>query len=107
MAPIHHFAGINPAPGKEARLKEVMTEFADKVEKQEQGVLKFHLFEQFDGEKGNVIIVHEVYEDDAALEAHLKTEHFAAVKKTFAEEGLLAGRYEMKKVKAFGGYRSR
>ncbi|KAM3072175.1 hypothetical protein ACMFMG_008631 [Clarireedia jacksonii] len=107
MAPIHHIAVITPAPGKEARLQEILIDFANAVEKQESGVLAFQLFEQYDGANGNVFVVHESYEDGAALEAHTKSDGFAAVKKAFADEGVLAKPLELKKVKAFGGFESR
>jgi quinol monooxygenase YgiN len=45
--------------------------------------------------------------NQAAFEAHGKTEHFQSVVKTATEEGLLAAPLDVKKVKAFAGFNKR
>ncbi|KAJ8063530.1 hypothetical protein OCU04_007402 [Sclerotinia nivalis] len=60
MAPIHCTAIVTPAPGKEARLREILTDLGNNVEKHEKGVRKYHIFEQYDGQDGNVFVVQEL-----------------------------------------------
>ncbi|KAF7943509.1 hypothetical protein EAE96_011432 [Botrytis aclada] len=107
MAPLHALAIITPAPGKEARLREVMIELGKKVEENEQGVLRYQSFEQYDGEKGNVFVVQEIYEDEAALAAHMVTPHFIELGKVLSEEGLLGAPLDIKKIQPFAGFASR
>ncbi|TEY84188.1 hypothetical protein BOTCAL_0019g00120 [Botryotinia calthae] len=107
MAPIHYLVTITPAPGKEARLREVLTNIANEVEKNEPGLLRYHFFEQYDGEKGNVFIVQETYEDEAAVAAHANASYFIELKKILPEEGLLAAPLDLKKIQPFAGFASR
>lgn len=41
------------------QLREVLTHIANEVQKNEPGLHKYHFFEQYDGEKGNVFIAQE------------------------------------------------
>jgi (4S)-4-hydroxy-5-phosphonooxypentane-2,3-dione isomerase len=44
--------------------------------RQEPGCLRFEVARQLD--KPNVIVLSEVYQDSAAIDAHMATQHFAA-----------------------------
>ncbi|TGO60215.1 hypothetical protein BCON_0037g00150 [Botryotinia convoluta] len=107
MAPVHCLATVTPAPGKEARLREIITDLANKVEKNEQAVRKYQAFEQHDGEKGNVFVLQEIYEDEAALAAHMGTSYFIELGKLLSEEGLLGAPLDIKKIQPFAGFASR
>ncbi|TGO69346.1 hypothetical protein BOTNAR_0012g00340 [Botryotinia narcissicola] len=124
MAPIHCLATVTPTPGKEARLREIITDLANKVEKNEQAVRKYQAFEQYGGEKGNVFVIQEIclflsshylllaissheYEDEAALAAHMGTSYFIELGKLLSEEGLLGGPIDIKKIQPFAGFASR
>ncbi|ESZ92455.1 hypothetical protein SBOR_7172 [Sclerotinia borealis F-4128] len=130
MAPIHCVAIITPAPGKEARvcdinfpftlpllpqantpihlqLRELLTGLGNNVEKHEKGVSKYQIFEQYSGEKGNVFVVQEIYEDEAAHEAHFKTSYFTALGKILPEEGVLGAPLDIKTIKPIAGFESR
>ncbi|KAG4026287.1 hypothetical protein MFRU_042g00160 [Monilinia fructicola] len=107
MAPVHCTAIITPAPGKEARLREILTELANKVEKHEKEVSTYQIFEQYDGENGNVFVAHELYKDEAAYEAHFKTSYFVELTKSLPEEQVLGAPLDIKKVKPFAGFASR
>jgi len=107
MAPIHATAIITPAPGKEARLREILTDLANNVEKHESQVRKYQVFEQYDGDNGNVFVVQELYEDEATYEAHFKTSYFTELGKRLPEEGVLGAPLDIKKIKPFAGFPSR
>ncbi|KAM0134950.1 hypothetical protein ACHAO1_005383 [Botrytis cinerea] len=107
MAPIHYLVTVTPTPGKEARLREALTNIANEVQKNEPGLHKYHFFEQYDGEKGNVFIAQETYEDEAALASHANTSYSLEFIKIVTEEGLLAAPFEVKKIKPFAGFASR
>ncbi|TGO24675.1 hypothetical protein BPAE_0097g00210 [Botrytis paeoniae] len=107
MAPIYCLATATPAPGKEARFREIITDIANKVEKNEQAVRQYQAFEQYDGEKGNVFVFQEIYEDEAALAAHMGTSYFIELVKLLSEEGLLSAPFDVKKIQPFAGFASR
>ncbi|KAF7912159.1 uncharacterized protein EAF01_001180 [Botrytis porri] len=107
MAPVHCLATITPAPGKEARLRELITDLANKVEKNEPAVRKYQAFQQYDGEQGSVFIVQETYEDEAALTAHFGKSYFIELGKLSSEEGLLGAPLDIKKIQPFAGFASR
>ncbi|QSZ31163.1 hypothetical protein DSL72_000726 [Monilinia vaccinii-corymbosi] len=107
MAQVYSAVIVTPAPGKEARLRELFTQLANHVEKNEKEILKFQVFEQHDGENGNVFVFHELYQDEAAHEAHFKTPYFTEFSKTFTDEGLLGAPVDIKKMKLFAGFESR
>ena len=46
-------------------------------------------------------------QDQAAWDAHLKTDYFQALGKTLGEENLLAGPLDIKTIKPFAGFASR
>ncbi|KAH7383085.1 hypothetical protein BKA64DRAFT_176823 [Cadophora sp. MPI-SDFR-AT-0126] len=98
---------ITPAAGKEARLKELLTGLAEKVSKNEKDVSKYQIFEQFNGENGNVFVVEETYDNRAAFDAHFKTEYFQALGAAVQGEQLVSAPIDIKTIKPIGGFASR
>ncbi|KAF7876357.1 hypothetical protein EAF04_001450 [Stromatinia cepivora] len=107
MAPIHLTVIVTPAPGKEARIREILTELGNNVEKNEKGIRKYHIFEQYDGQDGNAFVIQELYEDEAAYEAHFETSYFAELGRILPEEGVLGAPIDIKKIKPIAGFESR
>ena len=86
-------AKLNVASGKEAEFEEVMLGLAEQVRANEDGNHLYTLVKDDDGYS-----VLELYEDDAALQAHGQSQHFRDAGAKFA--GLMAGpptlsRYEV------------
>ncbi|EHK98622.1 Dimeric alpha+beta barrel [Glarea lozoyensis ATCC 20868] len=105
---IHVTAIVTPAKGKESRVRELLTDLAGKVEKQEPEVSKYHLFEQYDSESGtNVFVVQEIYKDKSTYDKHFKTEYFQALGETVQKEELLSGPLNIMTVKPIAGYNCR
>jgi len=77
------------------------------VKQHEPDVLKYQLFEQYDGKSGNVFVVEEIYKDQATLDAHFKTDYFQALGKLLAEENLLGAPLDIKTIKPIAGFASR
>ncbi|KAI9643625.1 hypothetical protein NHQ30_008247 [Ciborinia camelliae] len=108
MAPVHCTAIVTPAAGKEVRVRELLTDLSNNVEKNEKGARKYQVFEQYDGENGrNVFVVQELYEDEAAYEAHFQTSYFTELGKILPEEGVLGAPLDIKLIKPFAGFASR
>ncbi|KAF7918828.1 uncharacterized protein EAE98_009606 [Botrytis deweyae] len=107
MAPIHFLVTLTPAPGKEARLRETLTDLVNKVEKNEQATHKYQAFEQYDGEKGNVFVLQEIFEDEAAVAAHMGASYASEFGKLLSEEGLVGAPIDIKKIQPFVGFASR
>ncbi|CZR70292.1 uncharacterized protein PAC_20194 [Phialocephala subalpina] len=105
---VHVVAIITPAPGKEARVRELLSGLADNVKKHESDVSKYHLFEQYNGQGGNVFVVEEILnKDQATYDAHFKTEYFQKLGEVIPQEGLLAAPLDIKTIKPIGGFLSR
>ncbi|KAL2063897.1 hypothetical protein VTL71DRAFT_4391 [Oculimacula yallundae] len=98
---------LTPAPGKEARLKELLTSLAENVHKNEKDVSKYQLFEQYNAEGVNCLVVEETYDNQAAFDAHFKTEYFQALGKTVQDEGLVSAALDIKTIKPIAGFASR
>ena len=86
-------AKLNVAAGKEAEFEKVMLGLAEQVRAYEVGNHLYTLVKDDDGYS-----VLELYEDDAALQAHGQSQHFRDAGAKFA--GLMAGpptlqRYEV------------
>lgn len=107
MSEIHVVAIITPAPGKEARVGELLKDLANNVKKNESDVSKYQLFEQINGEGTNVFVVEETYKDQATYDAHFKTDYFTALGATIQKENLLAAGLDIKTIKPIGGFGSR
>lgn len=78
-------AKLNVREGKEAEFEPVMLELAGQVRANEPGNHLYTLVKDPDG----AYYVMELYEDQAALDAHGKSEHFKAAGPKFA--GLMGG----------------
>ena len=86
-------AKLNVASGKEAAFEKVMLGLAEQVRANEDGN---HLYTLVKDDDGYAVL--ELYEDDAALQAHGQSQHFRDAGAKFA--GLMAGppsliRYEV------------
>ena len=86
-------AKLNVASGKEAEFEKVMLGLAEQVRANETGN---HLYTLVKDDDGYAVL--ELYEDDAALQAHGQSQHFRDAGAKFA--GLMAGpptlqRYEV------------
>lgn len=66
------FAEISPLPGNEARVAELLTRFSERV-RQEPGNLLFEAHRVVGTESS--VFVYESYQDEAAFQAHLSSEH--------------------------------
>lgn len=77
-------AKLNVADGKEAEFEQVMLGLAEQVRANEDGN---HLYTLVKNEEGYSVL--ELYEDDAALQAHGQSQHFRDAGAQFA--GLMAG----------------
>ncbi|KUJ14981.1 uncharacterized protein LY89DRAFT_589396 [Mollisia scopiformis] len=104
---VHVVAIITPAPGKETRVRELLSGLADNVKKHETDVSKYQLFEQYDGQGGNVFVVEEIYKDKSTYDAHFKTEYFQKLGEIFPKEGVLAAPLDIKTIKPVGGFATR
>lgn len=76
MSAIGIVATIRVLPGKEAEFEGVFAELAPAVHANEPGNSYYRLFKT--GETG-VYKVLECYDDDAAVEAHRKSDHFRSL----------------------------
>jgi quinol monooxygenase YgiN len=75
-------ASFNIVPGKEAEAEAAITKLVDAVRESEPGTLIYAWHRL--GKDPSRILVFEVYEDDAAIEAHRATPHQAEFQKHFA-----------------------
>ena len=66
-------AKLNVAAGKEAEFEKVMLELAAQVRANEAGN---HLYTLVKNDEGYAVL--ELYDDDAALQAHSQSDHFRA-----------------------------
>merc|ERR1711977_718359 len=89
------------------QLKELLTGLAEKVSKNEKDVSKYQVFEQFNGDNGNVLVVEETYDNQAAFDAHFKTEYFQALGASVQGEGLVSAPLDIKTIKPIGGFAAR
>ncbi|KAE8446730.1 hypothetical protein EG329_011635 [Mollisiaceae sp. DMI_Dod_QoI] len=104
---VHVVAFITPAPGREARVRELLKGLADNVQKHETNASKYQLFEEYDGKGGNIFVVEEIYKDKAAYDAHFKTEYFQKLGEILPKEGVLAAPLDIRTIKPIAGFASR
>ncbi|TVY82265.1 hypothetical protein LSUE1_G005979 [Lachnellula suecica] len=108
MSEVHVCAILTPAAGKESRLREMLSDLTVKVKQHESDVPKYQLFEQYDSKTGtNVFVVEEIYKNQAALDAHFKTEYFQELGKAIPAEELLAAPLNIMTIKPIAGFASR
>lgn len=86
-------AKLNVAEGKEAEFERVMLGLAEQVRANEEAN---HLYTLVKADDGYAVL--ELYDDDAALQTHMQSQHFREAGAKFA--GLMAGpptmtRYEV------------
>jgi quinol monooxygenase YgiN len=84
-------AKLTAAEGKADQLRAALTEMVGNVKANEAGKATAYSLHTSD-EDPNVFLFYEQYSDAAALEAHGKTEHMAAMGGKLRDGGLLAGR---------------
>ena len=89
-------AKLNVAEGKEAEFESIMLGLAAEVQANEPGN---HLYQLCKDADGNYIVM-ELYEDQAALDAHGASEHFKAAGPKFA--GVMAGRPDIQRLEVVG-----
>ena len=89
-------AKLNVKEGKEADFEKVMLGLAEQVRANEPGN---HLYTLVQDDDGNYFVM-ELYEDEAAMEAHGKSEHFRAAGAGF--KGLMGGPPEIKRMRVVG-----
>ncbi|OAI44439.1 hypothetical protein AYO38_09660 [bacterium SCGC AG-212-C10] len=82
-------AKLQANPGKEDELKAVLTKMIGNVKEKEAGKAVTYSLHTSDSDP-TMFMFYEQYSDAAALEAHGKTEHMAAMGGSL--KGLLAGR---------------
>jgi quinol monooxygenase YgiN len=82
-------ATLKANPGKEEELKAVLTTMVGNVkDKEKPGVVAYSLHQS--ASDPTAFVFYEAYQDQAAFDAHGKTEHMAAMGGSL--RGLLAGR---------------
>ena len=89
-------AKLNVKEGSEAAFEEVMLDLAAKVNANEPGC---HLYQLCKDADGNYTVM-ELYEDEAAMAAHGKSEHFKAAGAGF--KGLMGGAPEIIRMEVVG-----
>ena len=89
-------AKLNVAEGKEAEFEKAMLDLVAQVNEKEEGCDLYTLCKDADG---NYFMM-ELYKDQAALDAHGKTEHFRASGASFA--GVMAGAPEITRLDVIG-----
>jgi len=89
-------ATLNVAAGKEAEFESAMLGLAAEVRKNEPGNQLYTLVKDDAG----TYIVMELYENEEALAAHGKSDHFKAAGAKFA--GVMAGAPDIKRMQVIG-----
>jgi quinol monooxygenase YgiN len=86
-------AKIRAAKGKGDALAALLTEQAAAVRKAEPGCLLYRPHRS--AKDPDLFLFYEMYQDDAALEAHRKAPHLAAFRERREREGLTEGAVEV------------
>ena len=89
-------AKLNVKEGGEDQFESVMLDLAAKVNENEPGN---HLYKLCKDSEGNYVVM-EIYEDEAALEAHGKSDHFRESGAGF--KGIMAGPPELTRMTVIG-----
>ena len=89
-------AKLNVKEGSEAAFEEVMLNLAEQVNANERGCHMYKLCKDGDGN----YVVMELYEDEAAVEAHGNSDHFKASGAGF--KGLMGGPPEITRMHVVG-----
>ncbi|EUC31236.1 hypothetical protein COCVIDRAFT_39367 [Bipolaris victoriae FI3] len=104
--PIEIIAFVQPKAGKADRVQEILTEAAQIVKETEPGILRYHLHREIKGDKPRFVML-EKYENQAALDFHVKSDIGVRVGKAFKEEDLVESPMKIIFVKSVGGYASK
>ncbi|EUC41709.1 hypothetical protein COCMIDRAFT_105447 [Bipolaris oryzae ATCC 44560] len=104
--PLEIVAIVQPKPGKVERVQELLTEAAKIVKETEPGVLRYHLHREIKGTTPRFVML-EKYENQAALDTHVKSDIGVRLGKTFKEEDLVESPMKVIFVKSVGGYASK
>ena len=88
-------AKLNVAEGKEAEFEKVMLGLAEQVRANEKAN---HLYTLVKDDDGYAVL--EIYDDDAALQAHMQSQHFRDAGAKFV--GLMAGPPTLTRFKVVG-----
>ena len=83
-------AKLQAAPGKEARLQEVLTEMVGNVKTNEAGKTLVYSLHTSPTEAG-LFLFYEQYANQEAIDAHGKTDHMRTMGRALRDEGLIAG----------------
>lgn len=106
--PIDVVAIVTPTKGKEARLKELIVDFATWVQQHEGEVSRYEVYEQIGEHAGVEFVFVERYKDAAAHESHMGMEIHQALVKAIEKEELLAAPLKVMKLKPLiGGFNTR
>ena len=89
-------AKLNVAKGKESEFEKIMLGLAAEVRSKEPGNKLYTLCK----DEGGKYVVMELYENEEALAAHGKSDHFRAAGKQFA--GVMAGAAEIQRLTVVG-----
>ncbi len=89
-------AKLNVADGKEAEFEEIMLGLAEQVRANEPGN---HLYQLCKDGDGNYVVM-ELYEDQAALDAHGASDHFKAAGPKLG--GVMGGRPDIQRLETVG-----
>jgi quinol monooxygenase YgiN len=95
-------AKLTAAEGKADELRAVLTEMVQQVKANEAGKALAYSLHTSDSEP-NVFMFYEQYADAAAVEAHGKTAHMAAMGGKLRDGGLLAGRPSIERYTQIAG----
>ena len=95
-------ARLTAADGKADELRAALTEMVGNVKEKEAGKATAYSLHTSDAEP-NVFMFYEQYSDEAAFEAHGKTEHMAAMGGKLRDGGLLAGRPSIERYTQIAG----
>lgn len=105
-SPFDVIAIITPKPGKADRVQELLEIAAKAVKANEPGTLRYHLQRETKGDSPTFVML-ETYANQAALEAHAKSDDFKAMGRAFKKEDLLASPMKVMFTKEAAGYASK
>jgi quinol monooxygenase YgiN len=95
--PLLVFATITAAPGKENALRQAFEELIPVVHT-EPACQRYELYQSL--EDPTRFIMHELWDDEAGLEAHSQMPHMNAFREKAGAEGWFGGPVELKKIQA-------
>ncbi|KAF2010650.1 antibiotic biosynthesis monooxygenase-like protein [Aaosphaeria arxii CBS 175.79] len=102
-------AVIQPRPGKEGRVEDLLKVAAAAVKANEPGTLRYHVMKQTKVKPGQApaFIMLETYKDEQSLGIHAASKDFKALGRAFKQEDLLAEPMKPYFTKEVGGFASK